>query len=112
MKLAFPFSFEVRLLYLNCWKCWLCGENGQRKGGLEIHHILGRISDSAFNSSCLCKECHSHMGHSQEEECKLFLITLKYLYDMKYQPCEKDYDFLNKNGRRLLTKEVIKFIYG
>lgn len=110
MKLSFPFPIEVRKLYLDCWKCWLCGENGQRKGGLEIHHVLGRVSDSAFNSSVLCKDCHSHMGHSQEEECKLFLITLQYLYEIDYKPKTPDYDFLFQNGGRLFTEDTRRFI--
>jgi len=110
MILQNPFPLEVRLLYIDCWRCWLCGENGSRKGGLEIHHIMGRISDSAFNSSCLCKDCHSHMGHSQEEECKLFGITLEYLYDIEYKPTEKDYEFLRQNYKRLVTSDTAKRI--
>lgn len=108
MKLAYPFPLEVRLLYIDCWQCWLCGGNGTQDGGLEIHHICGRVSDSAFNSSCLCKKCHATMGHSQEEEQKLFLITLKYLFNKEYQPVPNDWKFLYEN-KRLLSDEVLKW---
>jgi hypothetical protein len=106
MILRNPFPLEVRLLYLDCWTCWLCGSNGSRSGGLEIHHIMGRNSDSAFNSSCLCKGCHSHMGHSQEEEQQLFLITLEYLKRIEYVPIKKDWDFFQENYQRLNSPEL------
>lgn len=57
----------------------MCGGNGQDSGGLEIHHIWGRVSWSAFNSSCLCKECHGHVGHSREERTNLLRITVSFL---------------------------------
>lgn len=110
MQLQNPFPLTVRLLYLDCWRCWLCGENGQRNGGLEIHHIMGRISASAFNSSCLCKKCHGHMGHSQEEEQKLFLITLKYLKGICYNPIQEDYDFLTQHYQRLMTEDLKQWL--
>lgn len=106
MKLANPFPTEVRELYRDCWKCSLCGCNGQNRGGLSLHHILGRISGSAFNCSILCGYCHEHMNHNQEEEQKLFNITLQYLYEITYQPTEKDYQFLRDNGSRLFTEDT------
>lgn len=50
------------------------------------------------------------MGHSQEEECKLFLITLEYLYDIEYKPTEKDYEFLRQNYKRLVTPDTARRI--
>lgn len=108
--LQYPFSLIVRLLYLDCWECWICGENGAQNGGLEIHHILGRTSDSAFNSSCLCKKCHEHICHSQDEERSLFLITLKYLYSISYVPVNKDLEFLKKNHKRLVNEEISEWL--
>ena len=110
MNLQNPFPLEVRKLYIDCWTCWLCGGNGQQSGGLEIHHIMGRISDSAFNSSCLCKSCHGHMGHSQEEEQKLFFITLQYLHGLEYEPIQKDWDFLKDNFHRIVSNDVLQWI--
>src|ERR1041385_6945253 len=94
MKLKNPFSLRIRLLYMDVWSCWLCGLNGQNRGGLSIHHIRGRISASIFNSSLLCGYCHEHMGHSEEEERMIFLITLKWIYNIKYMPLPEDYEFL------------------
>lgn len=105
MKLANPFPLRVRLLYLDCWTCWMCEENGQRSGGLEIHHITGRDSDSAFNSSCLCKKCHTVIEHTQEREAELFLKTLKYLYNLEYEPNMDDFDFIRSHPY-LVTTEV------
>ena len=110
MQLSYPFPLEVRKMYIDCWTCWICSQNGQQSGGLELHHVLGRISDSIFNSSVLCHKCHSHMGHSQEEEQQLFLITLKYLYDLHYVPIEKDYDFLKMHYTRLVNDEIFKWL--
>lgn len=109
MKLQNPFDLRVRLLYLDCWKCWFCGQNGQQSGGLEIHHITGRDSKSAFNSSCLCKDCHNHIGHSQEEEQKLFLITIEYLYNLEYVPIQEDFEHIS-NHPYLITENVKQWL--
>ena len=110
MQLRNPFPPEVKLLYLGCWRCWLCGANGQTKGGLDIHHIMGRISNSAFNSSCLCRECHNNVLHTKEVESKLFLITLVYLQDVGYVPVQKDWDFFRENYQRLHSPELEEWL--
>lgn len=110
MYLKNPFPLSVRLLYLDCWQCWFCGSNGSTKGGLELHHIMGRNSACAFNSSVLCKECHSHIGHSREEEQKLFAKTLHYLYDIQYIPKVGDYAFMKLNYQRLMTPELQQWL--
>lgn len=79
MKLDNPFPLEVRSLFMYCYKCWICEENGQRCGGLELHHIWGRVSGSAFNAAVLCKRCHEHVKHNQEEHLKLFRRTVQFL---------------------------------
>src|ERR1035437_836633 len=102
MKLNNPFPDEVRWLFAGVWKCWLGGCNGQDRGGLEIHHIYGRVSDSAFNASVLCGKCHGHVGHSLEEHRGLFLTTLHYLRDLAnrgiFQVSPKDVAFLRYIG--------------
>lgn len=110
MLLSNPFPLEVRLLYLGHWRCFLCGSNGWERGGLEIHHILGRISGSAFNSSCLCNYCHSHMGHSQEENRKIFLKTLEFLFNKEYIIKEEDIVFLRENEKELIGEEAKKWL--
>lgn len=50
------------------------------------------------------------MGHSQEEECTLFKITLQYLYEINYSPTERDYQFLRDNSRRLFTDDIRGFV--
>lgn len=110
MKLANPFPLEVRLLYLDCWRCFLCGSNGNSRGGLSIHHIMGRVSGCAFNSSCLCGTCHETMGHSHEEEQQLFALTLQYLHAKHYSPNQHDIEFLVGNYHRLLSEQMIHWL--
>lgn len=109
MQLQNPFTLSTRLLYIDCWQCWMCGGNGQDVGGLEIHHITGRDSNSAFNSSCLCKKCHTTIEHTHEREAELFLKTLMYLYNIEYMPTTKDYAFLSLH-KYLLTEDALTWL--
>lgn len=110
MELRNPFNLYTRLLYDGIWFCWLCGGNGVNKGGLELHHIVGRDSSSPFNSALLCGECHRGMNHSQEEEQHLFFLTLRFLYSKKYKPTPYDLEFLDKYKYRLFSEVVINYI--
>lgn len=110
MKLNNPFPLDVRKLYLGWWECFLCGENGQRSGGLEIHHILGRVSDCAFNSSCLCKKCHARIGHKTEEHQKIFLKTMMFLKKQDYQPTKQDIVFYEENSQELWSEEFERWL--
>lgn len=110
MKLKHPFKSEVRLLYLGHWECFLCGCNGWDRGGLEIHHILGRISGSAFNSSCLCGYCHKNIGHSLEEQHKIFFQTFQFIRKIKYKPSEADWEFLEKHYKELVGSNTEKLL--
>lgn len=110
MKLQNPFPIEVRNLYLWWWECFLCGENGQRSGGLEIHHILGRVSDCAFNSSCLCKGCHAHIGHSSEEQQKIFLKTMQFLHKQDYKPTNEDLEFYARYKNELNSHALFTWL--
>lgn len=111
MNLQNPFPPEVRNLYLGVWYCFNvsedgtpCQSNGVGRGGLELHHILGRVSGAAFNSCLLCGECHRHIGHSMDEQRKLFVATLQFLNSIQYKPTEEDIQFLAKNDRLLTGK--------
>lgn len=110
MELRNPFSLDTRLLYLGIWYCWECGANGNDRGGLELHHIRGRISASPLNSALLCHLCHSGMNHSQEEEQRLFLKTLKYLHSIRYIFTPADMLFMEDNKERLFSTEVIEWV--
>lgn len=93
MQLRNNFPDLVRYLFLDIWECWMCGQNGVNCGGLELHHIKGRESNSAMNASVVCGKCHSHMGHSFEEEKQLMQRTIRYLCRINYQFNEKDVAF-------------------
>lgn len=67
------------------------------RGGLELNHIFGRVSASPFNASLLCHECHSHVGHTNEEHAKLFFLNAKYLQEIGY-------------NRHLVTEDDLMFI--
>lgn len=110
MKLQYDFSQTTRALYLNHWECFLCGCNGWNRGGLEIHHIMGRVSKSPFNSSCLCGECHRHIGHNKEEHQRIFGQTLYFLKKVHYKPDDEDWKFLEENYQELVGEETKKII--
>lgn len=106
MKLRNGFTQETRNLYMDHYACFLCGSNGNNRGGLEIHHILGRLSDSAFNSSCLCGYCHREISHNREEHKTIFEKTLKFLYQQRYKPKEEDLQFLLQNAEELISDKA------
>lgn len=96
MKLAYPFSQDTRNLFLYEYSCWLCGRSDR---GLELHHVLGRVSSSPLNAFCICMECHSHMGHSKEEESKCLQITMRWLLRQGYELTKKDIVFYKTNEK-------------
>lgn len=108
MQLNNPFPDEVRWLYLyNNYECWECGGNGSSGGGgIELHHIWGRVSASALNSAPLCHECHSHVGHTYEEHQKYFKKTMKFLISQGYQLTPIDLAFLERVKNDLLGLEL------
>jgi hypothetical protein len=71
-------------------------------GGLELHHIWGRISSSVLNSAPLCKLCHVHVLHTQGEHLKLFGKTMSYLIKEKYKLNNVDNRFLEMVGSDLI----------
>ncbi len=88
--------------------CWECGENGQRTGGLELHHITGRDSNAAINGAILCKGCHAHANHNQKEEAKYTLQTLQYLYNICYTITADDLTHLQQHPW-LVTQEMAQW---
>lgn len=99
MKLDNPFPEEVRLLFLYVYSCFKCNRSDR---GLELHHITGRDSDSAFNACPLCSLCHRHIGHTQEEEKELHGYTFVFLLKERFKPNEKDYNFLRTHSWLIL----------
>lgn len=103
MYLKNPFPLEVRLLYLyNSYECWDCGGNGSNSGGIELHHIWGRISASALNSAPMCKECHNKIGHTREEHQRLLRKTIYFLSSQGYKLKPIDDEFLETVQNDLL----------
>lgn len=101
MKLENPFSNETRLLFADAWMCWECGSNGNKRGGLELHHITGRDSSSPFNAAVLCKVCHEKVGHTDEEEKYYFAKTIAYLLEdkeNKFKVGQREEDFLARHA--------------
>jgi hypothetical protein len=110
MLLKNDFPIQVRQLYIGVWTCWECNGNGWGRGGLEIHHILGRKSASAFNSSCLCGRCHKKVGHTRDEHRRLFQRTFFWLKNIQYKPTEEDWMFLEKNYEEIVGSEIISWL--
>lgn len=94
MRLSHPFSEQTRLLFLYCYKCGECGQNGSQTGGLELHHIYGRVSSSAYNAIVLCKWCHNRVCHNLDEHVRYSQRTIGYLGNHAYQRTEEDNEFL------------------
>jgi hypothetical protein len=99
MNLQNPFSVKTRMLWMDCWECQICRSNGTESGGLELHHIEGRGSDSALNSCLVCKGCHSSLGHSQDEEETLYEEALTFLYNCEYKLTKEDLEYVKTNKR-------------
>lgn len=99
MKLNNPFPDEIRNIFLYVYACFKCGRSDR---GLELHHITGRDSDSAFNACPLCKDCHAKIGHTQSEEKELYGYTKDFLMSERYNPIEKDWQFLREHKHLIL----------
>lgn len=101
MHLRNPFSQETRNLFLYVYACWKCGANGNGRGGMELHHIFGRVSYSPYNAAPLCHECHDLVSHSHDE--RLFLIrkTWTFLEQENYVQNAYDTNFLQWADKEL-----------
>lgn len=103
MQLNNPFKTEDRLTYLYEYGCHNCGRSN---AGLELHHILGRISSSIFNAILLCRDCHDKVKQSDTENKKFFKINFNFLLKNYYKPRESDWDFLRENAKKLGLSEL------
>lgn len=110
MKLNNPFSTETRWLFFDYQMCWICGSNGNGRGGLELHHIVGRDSSSPFNAAVLDKECHEKIKHTEKEESELFTKTFLILKQSGYNETHDDNLFIAKWKHRLFTKQLEQWL--
>lgn len=100
MKLKNPFSQKTRWLFHSVrFKCFKCGSNGTNRGGMELHHIFGRVSKSPYNAAPLDHTCHEHILHNDQEQQDLLKKTKKYLDSVGYKPTEDDLEFLQKHEK-------------
>lgn len=86
-----PFSEKTRWLFVQDGyvKCFECGRNQA-----ELHHILGRISNSPLNAIPLCRKCHNAGNiHSPEKEREYLNKTFRYLVEINYIMTKKDGEF-------------------
>lgn len=103
MNLKHPFLQETRLLYLYEYGCKNCDRSND---GLELHHLLGRISSSPFNAMLLCRTCHDKVTQNDEETKKFFKININFLLKFHYNPTNEDWLFLKQNANRLGLNEL------
>lgn len=61
---------------------------------MELHHIWGRISDSALNAAPLCRKCHDLVTHKPEEHRALLKKTIRFLKGEQYKLVGRDLKFL------------------
>ena len=88
-----PFSQKTRKLFIDKYDCGLCGMNQN----LELHHILGRVSNSPLNGSPVCHKCHKKINLSNKEiTSKLLASTLEYLLLRGYILTDKDKRFIGR----------------
>lgn len=95
MNLKNPFPLRVRVLFMDAWECWICGENGTRTGGLELHHIWGRVSSSALNAAPLCHVCHEKVLHTRSTHWYLLKKTIRFLARASYIWLDEDIEFMH-----------------
>lgn len=107
--LSNEFSSATRQLYLYNYKCWECGENGSRTGGMELHHILGRCTNAPVNSAPLCHRCHAKTNQGQTAA-KYFFKTLCYLQKLGYKLTQKDEEFIQTNWKKLKSPELEEWL--
>lgn len=78
---------------------------------LELHHITGRDSSATVNGVVVCTECHSHFGHSDDEEKYLFAKNLATLRTMRYEITADDETFMREHPH-LITNNTYLEEYG
>jgi hypothetical protein len=86
------FSEETRLLFMYCKRCWNCGNTP-----VELHHILGRVSNSPLNCYVICPKCHYDHGIDKNKKSAWLVQTLKFLLREQYEFTQKDLLFYIEN---------------
>lgn len=105
MFLQNPFSAEILIETKSHYYCWQCGINQD----LELHHIVGRSSNSRLNGCVLCKECHAVVTHSQDEEQKFFNLAILFWYSKGYKWIQKDIDFITSNPHLIKNNPITTY---
>jgi len=93
VKLKNPFPIEVKELYAFEHTCHAQGCNSG--DGLEWHHILGRVSNSALNCMFLCHKCHENYTKFKKSDLLKQQLRWLVLYT-NYKFREEDYEFYNR----------------
>lgn len=93
MQLQNPFPTEILFETKSHWYCWKCGGNEN----LQLHHIVGRSSNSRLNGCVLCQKCHSKVTHSQEEEKNFCNLSQMFWLSKNYKLVAKDERLFEKN---------------
>lgn len=106
MKLQNEFTTKTRQLFMDAWRCFDCGSNGNKRGGLSLHHITGRDSNSPFNAAPLCGICHEKVGHTDEEEKFYFANTIAHLIEQGFKPGDEEDRFI-KDHMYLVHDNVV-----
>lgn len=96
MNLKNPFPREVINIYTFEYACSECGRCDRP---LELHHILGRVSNSALNSILLCSKCHKELPCQRGYKEKWLEYTIRFLLSKNYQLTEKDIKFFEENRK-------------
>ncbi len=87
------FTEETRLLFMYCKYCWNCGSTS----GIELHHILGRVSNSPMNCIPICNLCHTNHGIDKNKKALFLDKTIRFLLKEQYEFTEKDLLFYLEN---------------
>lgn len=101
------FTDEQRKEFAFVKNCFDCG----KAGGLELHHIFGRVSNSVFNAYPICRKCHQKGSVGSWEQSKLkFLDIFEFLHKEGYKPNKKDMVFLEDTIGQMHLEDQIKKI--
>lgn len=104
------FTEETRSLFFFETSCWNKNcevrnikTNIERLGSnrdLELHHILGRVSNSPLNAMVVCRKCHDIFHNkchpTDKEKSEQLIYTLKWLLKNNYDLKEEDIQFYHK----------------
>jgi hypothetical protein len=91
MKLKNDFLLEDRDVYCFEHSCIVCGSNQ----GVELHHVMGRVSNSIFNSAMICRKCHEN--YTSLDKSFLLKTTIRFLLKEGYQVKPRDVAFYHDN---------------